>query len=93
MVNATHRVANTLEVFMQRFRNSRKFDDQTLAEVPVNTDTVYPKRQSALSGAWSIHREGRRQRSWQPQRAAAEAYFLRNLSTRPAVSTIFCLPV
>ena len=27
------------------------------------------------------------------QRAAAAAYFLRNLSTRPAVSTIFCLPV
>jgi len=25
--------------------------------------------------------------------AAAAAYFLRNLSTRPAVSTIFCLPV
>lgn len=24
---------------------------------------------------------------------AAAAYFLRNLSTRPAVSTIFCLPV
>ena len=27
------------------------------------------------------------------QRAAAAAYFLRNLSTRPAVSRIFCLPV
>jgi hypothetical protein len=25
--------------------------------------------------------------------AVAAAYFLRNLSTRPAVSTIFCLPV
>jgi hypothetical protein len=25
--------------------------------------------------------------------ALAAAYFLRNLSTRPAVSTIFCLPV
>jgi hypothetical protein len=25
--------------------------------------------------------------------APAAAYFLRNLSTRPAVSTIFCLPV
>jgi hypothetical protein len=25
--------------------------------------------------------------------AAAAAYFLRNLSTRPPVSTIFCLPV
>jgi hypothetical protein len=27
------------------------------------------------------------------QRAVFAAYFLRNLSTRPAVSTIFCLPV
>ena len=27
------------------------------------------------------------------QRVPAVAYFFRNLSTRPAVSTIFCLPV
>jgi len=31
--------------------------------------------------------------AWRRYFAPAAAYFLRNLSTRPAVSTIFCLPV
>ena len=41
---------------------------------------------------------GRKRGGVRPRRACyfaplTAAYFLRNLSTRPAVSTIFCLPV
>ena len=49
------------------------------------------RRREEFSEASRADRARRRQAYFEA--APAAAYFLRNLSTRPAVSTIFCLPV
>ena len=46
-----------------------------------------------LEARWAGQKPGSSVINQEALAAPAAAYFLRNLSTRPAVSTIFCLPV
>ena len=64
------------------------------AEVPAWEGPDTDRAAAVRSGIGSGHTGGAGPPGEAQREAApAAAYFLRNLSTRPAVSTIFCLPV